>query len=352
MSVEYDSPITIEHGGRSTRIDCRPGEPLLLAGLRQGLRLPYECATGNCGVCRARLLDGDVVEHWSSAPGGAHCGADEVLLCQTGACGGVRIASREATPPPFESAHPDYHTAIVEALTRADPVTLVIDLRLSRPLNHRGGQFVLVRLGDVPGYRAYSLASHPRGGDEHIRLVVRHKTDGLGTAWLFEHLALGDRLPLFGPLGAACLDPEHDRDLALIVGGSGISLATGVIEHALSVGHFNRQRGRLFFGVRRDTDAFFPEQLEDYARRAPGQRLRITVAFSDTAVPPRLPARYPRLDFTSGLVHEVADRMLRDDPGEQFTAFLAGPPPMVDGTLRALLMQRVPAQRIRYDKFT
>jgi ferredoxin len=33
--------------------ECAPGEKILLAGLRSGVELPYECGTGTCGTCKA-----------------------------------------------------------------------------------------------------------------------------------------------------------------------------------------------------------------------------------------------------------------------------------------------------------
>ena len=40
--------------------DAQPGEALLAAAGRQGVRLPHECTFGGCGTCRVRLLEGRV----------------------------------------------------------------------------------------------------------------------------------------------------------------------------------------------------------------------------------------------------------------------------------------------------
>lgn len=40
--------------------DVIPGRSLLDAGLSTGLALPFGCANGSCGTCRARLVDGQV----------------------------------------------------------------------------------------------------------------------------------------------------------------------------------------------------------------------------------------------------------------------------------------------------
>lgn len=137
----------------------------------------------------------------------------------------------------------------------------------------------------------------------------------------------------------------------MVVGGSGISVAMGVIEHALATDHFSAHRGRLFFGVRAPGDAFFATRLERYVEAAKG-RLHITIAFSDGEADASLHQRHPLLHFDTGFVHEVATRQL-SAPATHTTAFLAGPEPMVNGALRALLLHaRIPAAQIRYDKFT
>jgi CDP-4-dehydro-6-deoxyglucose reductase len=47
---------------RSTgiRFTVKPGETILQAGLRQGVRLPYGCHGGVCGVCISRVIEGRI----------------------------------------------------------------------------------------------------------------------------------------------------------------------------------------------------------------------------------------------------------------------------------------------------
>ncbi len=65
------------------------GENLLYAGLRQGIALPYECATGTCGTCRAQVMDGNTELEWDEAPGLSYVkrGKNELLMCQVRALG-------------------------------------------------------------------------------------------------------------------------------------------------------------------------------------------------------------------------------------------------------------------------
>ena len=75
--------------------DCEEGERILFAGLRNGLALPYECATGTCGTCKARVRDPATIKNlWSEAPGNAYLKPErgEFLMCQTCALADCEIA--------------------------------------------------------------------------------------------------------------------------------------------------------------------------------------------------------------------------------------------------------------------
>ena len=76
--------VTIQSKSGELSFECEVGENLLYAGLRNGLSLPYECATGTCGTCRARVMEGEPEIGWSEAPGLSYVkqAKREVLLCQ------------------------------------------------------------------------------------------------------------------------------------------------------------------------------------------------------------------------------------------------------------------------------
>lgn len=82
----------------------------------------------------------------------------------------------------------------------------------------------------------------------------------------------------------------------------------------------------------------------DYAFTAdPGERQKEVEAIHRS---------FPAVRLMRGFVHEVAAvRLPPSTPGT--IAFLAGPPPMIDASLRHLIMHaRIPPARIRYDKFS
>jgi len=78
--------------------------------------------------------------------------------------------------------------------------------------------------------------------------------------------------------------------------------------------------------------------------------LSITIALSDEDLDSHDTDQPDNIMFTSGLVHEAARQCQIEK--DNCMAYIAGPPPMVDGALRDLLTQAgYSAAQIRYDKF-
>ena len=222
-------------------------------------------------------------------------------------------------------------------------------VRLDRSVAFDAGQFVVLTAPGLAGYRAYSMVNHAAETDR-LDFVIKHQPGGGFSGWLGPERE-GTALGVFGPLGKATWRPEEDKDLVCIAGGSGIAGMMSILSHAASSGHFERRRGDVFFGVRTHEDVFFADELAGLVDAAAG-RLTVTVAFSDERIAGRDP-RVPRgIDTAEGFVHLVAGERMAGRWNHP-TAFVAGPPPMVDAALRMLVMKaRLPASDIRYDKFT
>jgi CDP-4-dehydro-6-deoxyglucose reductase len=78
-----------------------PEQPVLDAALAAGLNLPHSCKGGNCGACRARLLQGEV-RYPNGRPLGLSAAEVEegyILLCQARAAGDLSIEIVEMSTP-------------------------------------------------------------------------------------------------------------------------------------------------------------------------------------------------------------------------------------------------------------
>jgi len=332
--------------------ECAAGEKILHAALRSGIELPYECATGTCGTCKATLVSGRHESHWGDAPGHKYVKAEgEFLTCQSIAHEDCALevsmikAVEEGTPPPRALG------GVLRARRRLTHDVIAFDVHLDQPIDFEAGQFALLTVPGVAGARAYSMVNFDRPA-ACLSFVVKQKPRGAVSGWLLGDDVEGSRLTVFAPLGHATFRPGLTRHLVMIAGGSGIAGMMSILSRASGEGHFSDRDGHVFFGVRGERDCFFLDELDAlHVRHLAG--LTITVALSDVEeVPASLAAAHPGLAFATGFVHAVAGERLKGCFAD-VRAYVAGPPPMVDATLRLLLREaRLRPDDIRYDKFS
>lgn len=343
--------ITVKARSGAGEFECEPGEKILHAGLRSGFELPYECGTGTCGTCKATLVSGRVESEWPDAPGGRYLKSPaELLMCQCLAredCAlevGV-LKTREAGAP-----LPGALGGHVRGWRRLTHDVAAFEVPLDRPLDFDAGQFALLSVPGIAGARAYSMVNFERAA-RRLSFVVKKKPGGTVSEWLFGDGVEGTRLGLFAPVGHATFHPGLQKHVLCIAGGSGIAGMMSILQCAGEAGHFAGWDGHVFFGVRSARDGFFLDELHALQARYPA-RLAVTIALSDEDVPASLPVAYPGLAFARGLVHAVAGERMKGRFAD-VRAYVAGPPPMVDASLRLLLREaRLSPADIRYDKFS
>ena len=157
----------ISFTGTDTEVGCAPAETILLAGLRAGLPLPYECASGGCGTSRAQLIEGSVTSRWDEATGLSDRDRrkrNRILMCQSVPQGPCQVRVSFSGEPPAAEPRPGRHTGILaerEMLT-ADTARFVIDVGQEMP--YLPGQFVLLEFADG-ARRAYSMSRPVFDGD-------------------------------------------------------------------------------------------------------------------------------------------------------------------------------------------
>lgn len=341
--------VTVEHKSGVDTFLCEEGETVLCGGLRAGLTLPYECATGTCGTCRARVMSGDVDVRWKEAPGGKRLKPEkgDILMCQSrprSECM-LRVPSSIDVAP---HAPPQLRGAVIRDIRPLTRDVVHFDVHLSAPMKFEAGQFVVVESDDLTGGRAYSMVNFDVEADK-IALVLKRKPGGGFSDWLFTEKPGGRPVHVFGPLGRAVFRPAEEKDIVCIAGGSGIAGMMSILTHAVQVNYFLERKGFVFFGVRTLADTFYLNELAAFVAASHGN-LEVTVALSDEVVAAESHADLPALKLSSGMVHEVAGAAMRDRLNDVIV-YVAGPPVMVDGAIRMLVVNGVPIGDIRYDKF-
>ncbi len=335
------------------RFEVLERESVLYAGIRQGLELPYGCATGTCGTCRVKCVAGACFNAWPDAPGGklGDGGADEILMCQSTPCADTVL---ETPATEFRS---DAGTCVAQHLEGriTGPRVLARDVmaftvELEAPMSYEAGQFAAIQVPGIGGYRVYSMTTFERGA-RRLEFVAKRKPGGAFSTRLIAEGVAGSPVRAFGPRGRATSAPSARKDLLIIAGGSGIAGMMAILERAVQEGYFRRHSGRVFFGVRTWADAFYLQELSAMRNACP-DRLSVTVALSEDGIPEAASREFPALDFACGPVHEVAGAAMAGRYGN-VRAYVAGPPQAVDAAMRHLLRHaKLPDGELRYDKFS
>lgn len=338
--------VCVRWGGEETRFEAGDGERLLFAGLRQGIALPYGCASGTCGECLASCVDGTVMNGWSDAPGlvGGRGVRRPLLLCQDIARSSCVIELPGLPVNLVESGYrPDYVSGRINKTLQLTDDVLLVTVALEREVAFAAGQFMMLGTPGVRGFRAYSIVENQ--ATDGLSFIVKLKPGGKVSQWISRDAVLGTDVRLFGPLGRACFQDERDGDIQVLAGASGVSMALSVLERARDCGHLNTNKAHVIFGVRSRRDLFFVERLVETGAD-------VTIALSDEDGNNANGDVFGGARVMSGFVHEVIGRVL-PTPTQETVAFLAGPPGMIDCCLRELVMvRRMAPTQLRYDRFT
>lgn len=344
--------IQVNARNRAYTLDGTSSDKILNLGLSNAVDLPYECGSGTCGTCKARLISGEIDDQWPEAPGRKVLKLKnrEFLMCQC-------TAKTDAVIEVESFVHTMEAGACVPGsvngrISKAElltPDVIFLQIALDRTIDFDAGQFMLVQFPEVAGFRGWSMVNYQRHAGT-LDFVIKKKPGGALSEWLFDNNCEGVEVELFGPMGDATFYSRLAKNILCIAGGSGIAGIMSILSRAAEDGYFSQFNGDVFFGVRTMEDAFFLDELSDF-RIGCGDKLRVTIALSEGDAPASAQADYPQLLFDKGFVHEVAGRHM-EDRFQNLRAYLAGPPPLVNGSIGMLLRARVTTDNIRYDKFS
>jgi NAD(P)H-flavin reductase len=182
-------------------------------------------------------------------------------------------------------------------------------------------------------WRYYSIANAPRP-DRSLELHVKARDGGPVSTAMVHSATAGHRLRLGPAMGHIALDPDSDRDLLLVAGGTGLAPLKALVDQVARQGPLRRVD--LVVGARTE-EAFYDR--EDLARlQEEHSWLTVTLAVSDD----------PSSSLPQGTAGEVVGR---SGPWTSREVFVAGPGVMVDDTVARLLENGVRRERIRTEVF-
>lgn len=197
------------------------GEVLLDAALINGIDLPHDCRSGQCGTCTVRVLQGQVY-------GGACDQPNLVRACQARVISDVEI---------LVEAVPDVVTTkgMVMGVTPLAPDVLEVRIRPARPVSFLPGQYCKFQFRGFP-WRCFSLtAPLDQPFDRRsIRLHVRKMPGGRVTQAMGRGIKAGHAVRIRGPFGSAYLRTNLTNRLVLVGGGTGFAPIWSIADAAVT----------------------------------------------------------------------------------------------------------------------
>lgn len=312
-----------------------PGQTILEAALAGGYDYPSGCRSGNCGVCRSRLLSGEVA--MSPYSGFALTEAEKaqalILACRAVPQTDCEVEYLEQDEL---AAHPERKmTCRVVGLDDATHDIKIVRLEVAEggPFIFSAGQYARLAFHGPPP-RDYSMASRPDEAvlEFHLRLTP----GGTVSAYVLSELKLGDEVRVEGPYGIAYLRENHRGPILALAGGSGLAPVKSIVETALRAGM--PQEIKLYFGVPDERDIYLEDHFAELAAGHPN------LSFMPVLSEPSQPTRR-----RTGLLCDVIAGDFDDLDGCK--AYLAGPPIMVETSVAVLHERGVRREDCHADPF-
>jgi CDP-4-dehydro-6-deoxyglucose reductase len=322
--------VTLRPSGHEFFVEGR--DSLLQAGLKAGLKLNYGCGNGTCGLCKARVVAGDVVKTmpFDYPLSEAERMQGYTLLCAHSAgSSAIVLETLEALGP---NEIPEQEIVVrVRSIAPLAPDTLLLHLQTPRTgrLRFLAGQCVTLFGG--PGTRdaqaVYPIASCPCD-DRNLHFHVARDAGDAFAAMLFDGaLKAGDSLTVWGPVGEFVL-ADNGRPLAFVAGDTGFAPIKSLIEHAMAV------------------DTVESLSLDWVATRPDGHYLANQCRAWAAAFDHFRYAAYTDADPASGARCAI-EATATDLPLAATDVYVAGPSAFVDAASVALRAAGVPAPQLR-----
>ena len=298
-------------------------DTLLEAALRAGLAVNYGCSNGNCGLCKARVVSGQVkkVRPHDYVLSEAEKTQGYTLLCSHAAVDDLVLEALE-TSSTGDIPQQQIVARIKAIEAYGENVRL---LHLQTPRNNRlrflAGQSATLTAGETSAQ--LPIASCPCD-DRNLHFhIVRDARDDFARQ-VFDVLLAGDPVTVFGPWGDFVLRAESPRPILFVASEAGFAPIKGLIEHAMSLDA--AELLHLYWHAARPTGHYLANLCRAWAAALAN--------FRYTAV-----AGGGAHDLVAGMAEDHADLAA-------FDIYLAGPEAFVDGAAKAFAQQGFPSAQL------
>lgn len=320
--------VTFRPSGREFLVEGN--ETVLKAALKAGLSPSYGCGNGNCGLCKARVVSGEVrqVQHYDYPLSAAEKAQNYTLLCAHTAVTDVVVEAIEAASP---ADLPDQQ--LVARIARISPLaadTLLLHLRTPRAQRLRFFAGQSVALGVAGGTADfggdYPLASCPCDDRNLLFHIGRDEGDEFAVRLFAGAVKEGDAVNVRGPFGDFVLARDSARPILFACCDLGFAPVASLVEHALSVDA--AESIALVWAATRPGGHYAANYCRAWAAALDGFRYLPCVA----------------ADAAAAATAVAAAAAVPDLPGHD--VYVAGPAEFVAAAVAGLRARGVPPQRI------
>lgn len=240
--------------------------------LLESIPLEHSCKTGDCGMCTAEVVSGEVQNE-----DGSVISSGEILTCQCKALSDVvlnakyypELANISIQTVPCKVSNVEYVTDDIISLSFRFPPTTKFE--------YLSGQYVDLSFQGIK--RSYSIANASNALKE-IKLYIRKVPEGKMSNLLFDSVINNKLMRMEGPKGTFFVR-EGNKPLIFIATGTGISSVKAMVESLINV---NDPRSiHIYWGMRYQSEIFCKELI-------------------------RYSENYTQIHFTSVLSREFTDK--------------------------------------------
>jgi ferredoxin-NADP reductase/ferredoxin len=240
--------------------ECRAGETVLDALLRQHVEVSYACRQQICLSCIMRSLNG-------APPPASQVNLKESLRLQKCflACGCYPERDMEIALP--QESIMQVSAEVVER-NRLNPYTLELVLQCNTPLDYHAGQTVFLMNVELIGKRL-PIASPTSAKDTgRYEVHVQRILGSLFSEWAHDRLRVGDKMTLCGVDGELFYILGQPRKPLLLAGwNGGLGALMGILQDAFENDHLGPVY--LFHGATCRNYLYFVDELAEIDRHYP-----------------------------------------------------------------------------------
>lgn len=315
-----------------------PLQTVLEAALAADKLVPYSCQEGECGVCRATLIEGQISNENNQLITVAEKASGEILICQVRAQSDLRLLVREPVSRQAEIIKPNYACRLIQKTLVHDVAILELVLPRQTDFHFQAGQYIDIACLDGK-MRSFSVASAPYDLTEknQIALHIRQQVGGVFSDYVFNTLKINDFLRFQGAKGNFVWQTPVHRSALMLASGTGFAPIFSMIRQRI----YEKCDAPItvYWGANTKDDLYLLEEALALTQQHPHIRLIPVLSDASDAWTGR-----------RGLVHEA---ILADYTDlSQTDLYACGAPAMVEAAYTALTQTRqLPSQHFYSDVY-